>query len=114
MSTVSRILNNRPDVAEETRQRVLQVIEEQRFAPQVAWQQLRSGKSRVVALHFPQDFNPPSQDIITGAALHCAGVNYSLNLMAQTLTEPDLLAVYRQRPGGWHDPDGDPDARLAG
>ena len=94
VSTVSRILNNRPDVAEETRQRVMQVIEDQRFAPQVAWQQLRSGKSRVVALHFPQDFNPPSQDIITGAALHCAGVNYSLNLMAQTLTEPDLLAVY--------------------
>jgi DNA-binding LacI/PurR family transcriptional regulator len=95
VSTVSRILNNRPDVAAETRQRVMQVIEEQRFAPQAPWQQLRSGRSRVVALHFPQDFNPPSQDIITGAALRCASDSYSLNLMANTLTEPDLLAVYR-------------------
>lgn len=95
VSTVSRILNNRPDVAAETRERVLQLIEEQRFAPQVAWQQLRSGKSRVIALHFPQDFNPPSQDIITGAALRCAAAGYSLNLMANTLTENELLAVYR-------------------
>jgi len=95
VSTVSRILNNKPDVAEETRQRVLKVIEEQGFAPQIAWQQLRSGKSRVISLHFPQDFNPPSLDIITGVALHCATEGYSLNLIANTLTENDLLAVYR-------------------
>ena len=59
ITTVSRILNNRPDVADETRQRVLQLIEERGFTPQVAWQQLRSGKSHYIALHFPQDFNPP-------------------------------------------------------
>ena len=68
VSTVSRILNNKPDVAEETRQRVLQVIEEQRFTPQMNWQQLRSGKSRFITLHFPQDYNPPSQGIMTSAA----------------------------------------------
>ena len=95
VSTVSRILNNKPDVAEETRQRVLQVIEEQRFAPQIAWQQLRSGKSRFIALHFPQDFNPPSHDIITGAALGCESAGYSLNLIASSLSDNDLLAVYR-------------------
>ncbi len=95
VSTVSRILNNKPDVAEETRQRVLQVIEEQKFAPQIVWQQLRSGKSRTITLHFPQDFNPPAQDIITGAALRCAGEGYSLNLIANSLTENDLLTLYR-------------------
>jgi LacI family transcriptional regulator len=56
VTTVSRILNNKPDVAEETRQRVLQVIEQHNFSPQLAWQQLRSGKSHFIALHFPQDF----------------------------------------------------------
>jgi DNA-binding LacI/PurR family transcriptional regulator len=95
VSTVSRILNNKPDVAEETRQRVLQVIEEHRFAPQIAWQQLRSGKSRFIALHFPQDFNPPSHEIITGAALGCESAGYSLNLIASSLNDNDLLAVYR-------------------
>jgi DNA-binding LacI/PurR family transcriptional regulator len=95
VSTVSRILNNKPDVAEETRRRVLQVIEEHRFAPQSAWQQLRSGKSRVVALHFPQDFNPLSNGIITSAALGCESAGYSLSLIASALSDKDLLALYR-------------------
>lgn len=95
ISTVSRILNNRPDVAEETRQRVLQVIEQEQFVPQFAWQQLRSGKSRFIALHFPQDFNPPAQNIITSAALCCEQAGYSLNLIASSLGEGDLLNIYR-------------------
>jgi LacI family transcriptional regulator len=95
VSTVSRILNDKPDVAEETRQRVLQVIEEHKFAPQTAWQQLRSGKSRVIALHFPQDFNPLAHGIITSAALGCEGAGYSLSLIASSLSDNDLLAIYR-------------------
>mgnify|MGYP001161974835 CR=1 FL=1 len=95
VSTVSRILNNKPDVAAETRHRVLQVIEEKRFAPQITWQQLRSGKSRFIALHFPQDFNPPSHGIITSAALSCEEAGYSLNLIVGSLNENDLLAVFR-------------------
>lgn len=95
VSTVSRILNNKPDVAEETRQRVLQVIEEQRFAPHTAWQQLRSGKSRYIALHFPQDFNPLSQGIITNAAMRCEQFGFTLNLIVGTLNESDLLGIFR-------------------
>lgn len=95
VSTVSRILNDKPDVAEETRQRVLRVIEEQRFAPHTAWQQLRSGKSRFIALHFPQDFNPLSQGIITNAALRCEEYGFTLNLIVGALSENDLLGIFR-------------------
>ncbi len=95
ITTVSRILNNRPDVADETRRRVLQLIEERGFTPQVAWQQLRSGKSRYIALHFPQDFNPPSHGIITSAAMGCEDAGYSLNLIANSLSDNDLLTVFR-------------------
>lgn len=95
VSTVSRILNNKPDVAEDTRQRVLQVIEEQRFAPHITWQQLRSGKSQFIAVHFPQDFNPPSQAIITSAALRCENSGYTLNLIVGSLSESELLAIFR-------------------
>lgn len=95
ITTVSRILNNRPDVAEETRQRVLQLIDERGFAPQLAWQQLRSGKSHFIALHFPQDFNPPSQSIITSAAMSCEEAGYSLNLIASTLSDNELLSIFR-------------------
>lgn len=95
VSTVSRILNNKPDVAEDTRQRVLQVMEEQRFAPQIAWQQLRSGKSRVIALHFPQDFNPLSHAIVTSVALGCESAGYSVSLIASSLNDNELLSIYR-------------------
>lgn len=95
VTTVSRILNNKPDVAEETRQRVLKLIEEQGFSPHLAWQQLRSGKSHFIALHFPQDFNPPSHGIITSAALGCEEAGYSLNLIANSLSDHELLSVFR-------------------
>ncbi len=94
-ATVSRIINNKPDVAEDTRQRVLQLMEERGFAPQITWQQLRSGKSPFIALNFPQDFNPPSQGIITAAALGCEQADYSLNLIVKSLSDSDLLAIFR-------------------
>ncbi|MCB9423368.1 MAG: LacI family DNA-binding transcriptional regulator [Ardenticatenaceae bacterium] len=95
VATVSRIINNKPDVAEKTRQRVLKLMEERGFAPQIPWQQLRSGKSPFIALNFPQDFNPPSQGIITAAALGCENADYSLNLIAKSLGANDLLTIYR-------------------
>ena len=95
IATVSRILNNKPDVAEETRQRVLQLIDEQGFTLQLAWQQLRSGKSHFIALHYPQDFNPPSQSIVTSAAMSCEDAGYSLNLIVNSLSDNDLLSIFR-------------------
>jgi DNA-binding LacI/PurR family transcriptional regulator len=95
ISTVSRILNNKPDVAEETRQRVLQLIEEQGFTLQLAWKQLRSGKSHFIALHYPQDFNPPQQSIITSAAMSCEDAGYSLNLIVNSLSDNEMLSVFR-------------------
>lgn len=95
VTTVSRILNNRPDVAEETRRRVLQLIKEEGFTPQLAWRQLRSGKSHFIALHYPQDFNPPSQSIVTGAAMSCEDAGYSLNLIVNPLSDNELLSIFR-------------------
>lgn len=95
IATVSRILNNKPEVSEETRQRVLQVMEERGFTPQLAWQQLRSGKSHFVALHYPQDFNPPSQSIVTGAATSCEDAGYSLNLIVNSLSDKEMLSIFR-------------------
>lgn len=95
ITTVSRILNNKPDVAEETRQRVLQLMEQRGFAPQLPWQQLRSGKSHFIALHYPQDFNPPSHSIITSAAIGCENAGYALNLIANTMNDNEMLSIFR-------------------
>ena len=95
VTTVSRILNDKPDVAEETRERVLRVMNEIGFAPQSSWQQIRSGKSHLIAVHFPQDFNPPAHRVIIEAALGCEDAGYSINIVVNSLSDNELLAIFR-------------------
>jgi DNA-binding LacI/PurR family transcriptional regulator len=95
VTTVSRILNDKPDVAEETRERVLHVMEEHGFAPQSSWQQIRSGKSHLITMHFPQDFNPPAHRLIFEAALGCEDAGYSINIIVNSLGDNELLAIFR-------------------
>jgi DNA-binding LacI/PurR family transcriptional regulator len=95
VTTVSRILNDKPDVAEETRERVLRVMEEHGFAPQSSWQQIRSGKSHLITMHFPQDFNPPAHRVIFEAALGCEDAGYSINIIVNSLSDNELLAIFR-------------------
>lgn len=95
VTTVSRILNNKPDVAEETRARVLRVMDEHGFAPQSSWQQIRSGKSHLIAMHFPQDFNPPAHRVIFEAALGCEDAGYFINIIVNSLSDNELLAIFR-------------------
>ena len=83
VSTVSRILNDKPDVSEKTRKRVLDVIKEHRFIQQAPWKQLASGKSRFITLHYPQT---PTRvhmmnSFVIGAAAACEKANYSLNVV---------------------------------
>lgn len=95
VTTVSRILNDKPDVAEDTRERVLRVMEEYSFAPQSSWQQIRSGKSHLITMHFPQDFNPPAHRVIFEAALGCEDAGYSINIIVNSLSDNELLAIFR-------------------
>lgn len=98
LATVSRILNNKPDVSEATRKRVLQIIEEKGYAPQTQWQQIASGKSRVISMLYPRDFatfNSFALQFIVGATEACEEHNYYLNLVIKSLTESSLLGLYR-------------------
>lgn len=97
VATVSRILNDKPDVAPKTRARVLRVMEEIGFAPQSAWRQIRSGRSGLIALHHPQDFNPPAHGLIMAAALGVEEAGYSINIITQSLSDAELLAFFRGR-----------------
>ncbi len=97
VATVSRILNGKPDVAQETRRRVLRVMEERGFAPQNAWQQIRSGRTRLIAMHVPQEFNPPHLGLIMAAALGVEEAGYSINIITRTLNDNELLTIFRSR-----------------
>lgn len=98
VATVSRILNDKPDVSEETRQHVLTTIDHLGYARSNQWQQLTSGKSRTVSLHYPQKtavLSPVSFDFVTGVSSVCEEFNYSLHLITQSLEESSLLDFYR-------------------
>jgi DNA-binding LacI/PurR family transcriptional regulator len=99
VATVSRILNDKPDVSEETRQKVLGVIDKLGYARSKQWQQITSGKTRVISLHYPYKLavsNQISLDFITGATTACEKHNYSLHLVTQSLDETSLLDFYRR------------------
>lgn len=56
--TVSNVVNDRPVVRPETREKVLAAIEELGYIPNAAGRQLRQGSSRTVALVLPELRNP--------------------------------------------------------
>lgn len=98
VATVSRILNNKPDVSGETRQKVLDVIDELGYARSLQWKQITSGKTRVVTLHYPYKLaisNQVSLHFITGVTTACEERGYSVHLVTQSLDENSLLDFYR-------------------
>jgi DNA-binding LacI/PurR family transcriptional regulator len=97
VATVSRILNDKPDVADATRKRVLRVMDEIGFAPQSAWRQIRSGRTGLIAVHRPEEFNPPAYRLVLAAALGVEDAGYSINIITRSLGEGDLLAIFRSR-----------------
>lgn len=98
VATVSRILNNKPDVSGETRRKVLDVIDELGYARSLQWKQITSGKTRVVTLHYPYKLaisNQVSLHFITGVTTACEERGYSVHLVTQSLDENSLLDFYR-------------------
>ena len=98
VATVSRILNNKPDVSEETRQKVLEVIDELSYARSMQWKQITSGKTKVITLHYPYKLaisNQVSLHFITGVTRACEEHGYSLHLVTQSLDENSLVDFYR-------------------
>lgn len=98
VATVSRILNDKPDVSKETRQKVLDVIGELGYARSMQWKQITSGKTKVITLHYPYKLdisNQVSLHFITGITRACEEHGYSLHLVTQSLNENRLLDFYR-------------------
>lgn len=98
VATVSRVLNNKPDAANGTRRRVEDAIVKLGYAKSTQWEQLTTGKSRAISLHFPYDEASPSHvylDFITGVTAACEERDYRLDLITRPLDESDLLDLYR-------------------
>ena len=79
-ATVSRVLNQKPDVDSTTRERVLRIIEEQGYTPNLAASSLAGGHSRLVALLIPSFTWPLIPDIVRGVADTVERTQYELLL----------------------------------
>jgi DNA-binding LacI/PurR family transcriptional regulator len=101
VSTVSRILNDKPDVAQETRDRVLGVIKELGWVPHSQAKRLKEGGSQTVALLDPvnlsgdQPINQVHLDFMIGAANAAGQENYFFNVLTAPITEETLVDLYR-------------------
>jgi LacI family transcriptional regulator, galactose operon repressor len=68
IATVSRVLNDRPDVAPETRETVLQVVREHGFSTNRGARGLSSGKTGIVGLTLPLVADAYFGPILSGAS----------------------------------------------
>src|SRR5579871_2081568 len=80
--TVSRVLNGQPGVADKTRQRILQVMEEAGYAIEPALRSKRTG-SKLIALLIPDLTTTYMGEIVRGVSGAAERLDYGLMLYAQ-------------------------------
>src|SRR5690349_24463524 len=98
--TVSRILNGKEYVAEETRQRVHEAIRALGYTPHTQARRLRGGASMTLALHHPIESPQELSSVIetsyfTGTAEAASEKEYFINFLVSQLTPESLLNMYR-------------------
>jgi DNA-binding LacI/PurR family transcriptional regulator len=102
-STVSKVLNDRPDVGQETRQRVLGIVKEQRFVPNIAGKSLKKKNTGNIGVIFRREQNPLSTNpfysrVLEGIEAETALNNYNLVLhMVAENQEPTVPKMVRER-----------------
>jgi LacI family transcriptional regulator len=90
-STVSRVINDDPNVNEETRQRVQKVVQQLNFQPNQAARSLAGGRTRILGLVIPQGVSRLFSDpyfpiLIQGVSSACNANDHTVMLW---LAEPE-------------------------
>jgi LacI family transcriptional regulator len=85
VQTVSFVVNSNPIITPETRQRVLDAIQQLGYTPDASARSLRSGHSRVLGLLIPDVHNPHFWAILDGAEQEARTNGYSLILATTSM-----------------------------
>lgn len=93
ISSVSRVLNDHPDVSDEMRSRVLAAAEQLGYQPNLLAQSLRSGSTKTIGFVVRDIANPLFADIVKGAETTLRAAGYSM-LLTNSEGTPDLDATY--------------------
>ncbi len=79
-TTISRVLNNKPDVDPATRERILRIIDEQNFIPSMAAAGLASGRRQLIGMLIPSFSWPLIPELMRGVADVLEDTSYELVL----------------------------------
>lgn len=98
-ATVSYVLNGltegRVPISEETRQRVLEAIEELGYEPDARAQALRSGSTKTIALIIPDLRNPHFCELATGIEEAARASGYHILLSSTTLNDEYAVEIFK-------------------
>ncbi|MCS6834418.1 MAG: LacI family transcriptional regulator [Anaerolineae bacterium] len=99
IATVSKVISNTPYVAEATRQKVLDAIQELGYRPNLAARALSSGKTHIVAVVFPYVYDALFKDplvlaILEGVESVLNAHKYNLLLSTPRLSEDGIDESY--------------------
>ncbi|MEJ2707828.1 MAG: LacI family DNA-binding transcriptional regulator [Anaerolineales bacterium] len=104
-STVSRVVNDHPNVSQDVRERVLQVIKQTGYHPNAAARSLASARSGMLGLVLPRSFSALFTDpyfprLTQGIAQACNQHDYTLGLfLLNTKEEEEKIFPQISRPG---------------
>jgi LacI family transcriptional regulator len=96
-TTVSFVLNSNgtPNIPDETRQRVLDAIEELGYEPDARAQALRSGSTKTIALVIPDLRNPHFCEYATAIEEAARASGYHLLLFSTTLNDEYAIDIFK-------------------
>lgn len=100
-TTVSRVLNDKPDVKPETRKRVLEIIKKYNYQPSVLAKGNITKRSYTLGLVVPYDFysvfiNPFSSEVIKGICTEANAHGYYV-LMCRSTNGEDYISMYNEK-----------------
>lgn len=81
VSTVSRVLNNHPYVTEEKRKKILSIMEELDYIPNIKARNLSSGHSKHIAVMIPFSDHPYTDKIVSGILKAAFKSGYKVTLL---------------------------------
>lgn len=99
IATVSKVLSNTPYFTEETRQRVMQAVEELGYVPNLAARALAAGKTQIIGVVFPYIYDtvftdPLVQHMLQGIEAECTQRHYNMLLSTPRVTDEKLDEPY--------------------
>lgn len=96
VTTVSRVLNNRLDVSEETSQRVMSVVHDLGYASSLAARGMRSRQTNVIGLIIPEVASHYCQEILRGVNRAIALLDKNLIIYTSGVLERENIAVHER------------------